>query len=139
MKKLLITLGILLLSVWAFVVSYRGTSAQFQLPTFTSAVSGVQIISAEVNQETNELEVTVQNATPKTVIGIYLSCGNGTNGLVDTNGNPLILPYSTLVRPFPIGNLQVGKPLSVSAVLWSDGTSEGYPKQAAHIKKGISQ
>jgi hypothetical protein len=135
-KTMFVALGsmILVASIWIFYKT--PVNAQFQFPTFTSAVNGVQIVGVEVNQRTNELDLTVQNSTSKAITGISLSCGDGTIGLVDRSGNPINQPYRSLVTHFPIPNLQAGKPLSISAVLWSDGTSEGYPWQAEFIKKG---
>jgi hypothetical protein len=109
------------------------------IPAFSSAVEGVEITNARVVPDSAEhpaLEVQVSNTTNKAITYLVLSSGEGSQG---SGGGVVIQPYGTLTTKFPVGNLEAGKPLVVSAVVWQDGTTTGYPFQAEIARKGIEK
>ncbi|MGH9871934.1 MAG: hypothetical protein ACRD9S_05635 [Pyrinomonadaceae bacterium] len=109
------------------------------IPAFSSAVEGVEITSARVVPNSTgslTLEVQVLNSTNNGITYLVLSSGEGSQG---SGGGVVIQPYGTLTTKFPVGNLEAGKPLVVSAVAWQDGTTTGYPFQAELARKGIEQ
>ena len=109
------------------------------IPAFSTAVEGVEITNARVVPDSAEhpaLEVQVSNTTNKAITYLVLSNGEGSQG---SGGGVIIQPYGTLTTKYPVGNLEAGKPLVVSAVAWQDGTTTGYPFQAELARKGIEK
>jgi len=138
---LVVLLVVLLTIVSGLVVAGRRRAAQDNsIPTFATAVEGVQIISAQVvpglaAPELSDLEVQVSNSTDKGIKFLVLS--NGTGGHGSGDDVVVLAPHGMFTMRYPVANLQQGKPLVVSAVVWEDGTTAGYPLQAQHAKKAV--
>lgn len=112
------------------------------IPAFKSGVEGVEVSSMGVSADSTgaaTLQVLIVNHTPKVGIGVLLTSGGAGQELGGTREGPALPAFGTCTMTFNAANLQPDKPLALSAVVWEDGTSSGYPVWADIYKKKVSE
>jgi hypothetical protein len=99
-------------------------------PTTTSAIAGLEIVSAEL--ENDSLQVIIKNNTNKGVTAFRLSGSEFSTGfdggVTDDPPSVVIPPHETTQISFAVNNLYEGEPLVLSAVRFEDGSEIGTKK-----------
>jgi hypothetical protein len=114
--------------------------------SFKTAIEGINIVGINVvYDESNSpvLDVTIHNNTSRNVTAILLesitpSHSSG-HGLGSPRENPILPAFGSGTMKFQASSLLENAPLTVSAVIWDDGTTSGLPGPAERFKKGITQ
>jgi len=138
-----------LLGVLTFVLIARNKSVRpaqdvvSSIPALTSRVQGVEIVNAELSADSTGapiIKVLVVNHTSKAVVELLLTSGGTGQALGGTREHPTLPAFGSVSATFNVFNLKPDEPLRLSAVVWEDGTSSGYPYWADGIfKKKVNE
>lgn len=129
-------------SIGVLSKSYQQKERTHVLPQIYSKVKNLEVISAtiiDVGSPHERVQIEIWNHSSQAVTAVDLVAGDSAmtqNAYVDSeHWEPVIEPYGTTKMAMPLGNIDPGVALVVSAVTYADGTEEGEPESLKMMHK----
>jgi hypothetical protein len=120
------------LSIGVLSKSHQQKQRTHTLPEIYSKIKNLEVIKATIidaDTPAARVQIEIWNHSSQAVMAVDVVAGESAitkNGLTDEE-HPLVVieAYETTTIEMPLGNIDPGTPLVVSAVTYADGTEEG--------------